>query len=432
MDVVVVGAGVAGLHCARLLENSGLDVLLLEAADIPGGRIRTDLVEGFRLDRGFQVLLTAYPEAQRTLNYSSLQLCSMKPGAMVYKDDRMHYFGDPFRDPGAALKLVFDPIVSLRDKLLIARLRGKVSNGSWESLFSNAEVSTLQFLRNFGFSSAMIECFFRPFLGGVFLERDLTTSSRYFEFLFRMFATGLLAVPEHGMGAIPRQMAEGLKPRTLQTQATVHRVGLTGNGVVVEADGTGSILAGAVVLAAGQPPEAFGLPITATSQRVWNRTTTFYFAAEHAPTQEPILVLNGQASEDQPASGPLNHLVVMSRVSRKYAPPGAELIAANVVGAAPTSPQELNRLSEQVREQSRTWFGDSVREWKLIASYPIAKALPLSTHAEWNPAPDTARLQPNVYACGDDCLFPGVQGALVSGRLAAESVLRNLGADSGG
>ncbi len=428
MDVVVVGAGVAGLHCARLLEHAGLNVLLLEAADIPGGRIRTDLVEGFRLDRGFQVLLTAYPEAQRAFHYSGLQLCSMKPGALVYRNERMHYFGDPFRDPGAALKLVFDPIVSFRDKLLVARLRGNVQQGSWESLFTHPETSTLEYLRGFGFSSAMIECFFRPFFSGVFLERDLATSSRYFQFLFRIFAAGLVAVPEQGMGAIPRQMAESLKPRTLQTQSRVSRIAAANGGFMVEAQGIGSVMARAVVLAAGQPPEAFGLPATGAVPHVWNRTTTFYFAAERAPVQEPILVLNGDSRDGQPATGALNHLAVMSRVSPKYAPPGAELIAANVVGAAPQEPQELRRLAEQVRDQCRRWFGDAVRDWKLLASYPIARALPLSPHVEWNPAPDAARIAPCVYTCGDDHLFPGVQGALVSASTAAECILRDLGA----
>jgi phytoene dehydrogenase-like protein len=430
MDVVIVGAGVAGLHCARLLEETGLSVLLLEAADIPGGRVRTDLVEGFRLDRGFQVLLTAYPEAQRALNYPALRLCSMKPGALVHCNERMHYFADPFRDPGAALKLVFDPIVSLRDKLLVARLRGKVRQGSWESLFNRAETSTLEYLRGYGFSSAMIECFFRPFFSGVFLERDLATSSRYFEFLFRTFAQGLVAVPEQGMGAIPRQMAQNLKPRTLQTQARVHRIAPATGGVTVEAEGAGAVMARAVVLAAGQPPQTFGLPAMSAAPRLWNRTTTFYFAAERAPVHEPILILNGNMRDGQPATGPLNHLAVMSRVSPNYAPPGAELIAANVVGAAPQDSHELNRLAEQVREQCRQWFGDCVREWKLIASYPIARALPLSPHVEWNPVPDAARLSPGIYACGDDRLFPGVQGALISARTAAECILRDLGAVS--
>lgn len=424
MDVVIVGAGVAGLYCARLLEHSGLTVQLLEASDGPGGRIRTDVVDGFRLDRGFQVLVTAYPEAKHALNYDLLRLCPMKRGALVWKDGRLHGFADPFRDFGAALKLAFDPVITFKDKVQVARLRGRVMGGTWESIFDAPETSTIDFLDEFGFSDAVIEAFFRPFFGGVFLEKELATSSRYFEFLFRMFAAAAVAVPEDGMGAIPMDMAGVLKPRTLETQVKVQRISTQASGVRVEAEGVGSVLARAVVLAADVPPTAFGLPaLPYRGPGIWNRTTTFYFSAEFPPVEEPVLVLNGEAG-----LGPVNHLAVMSRVSRAYAPPGAELISANVVGEAPESPGEMERLEKQVREHCRLVFGPQVEEWKTLAGYPIAKALPECTHAEWNARPERARISPGIYACGDTQLIPGMQGALVSGRMAAECVLRDLGA----
>ncbi len=427
MDVVIVGAGMAGLYCARLLEHSGMNVLLLDAADAPGGRIRTDVVNGFRLDRGFQVLLTAYPEARSALNYESLHLCPMKPGALIWKDERMHTISDPFRDFGAAIKLAFDPIISMRDKVHVARLRGRVMGGEWEALFNAPETSTLAFLREFGFSEAMIETFFRPFFGGVFLEKELETSSRYFEFLFRMFASGSAAVPEQGMGAIPHGMAGALKPRTLQTQARVQRVTPQANGVRVEADGVGSVLARAVVLAADVPLKSFGLPpAKQQAERAWNRTTTFYFASDRIPVEEPMLVLNGE-----PGRGPVNHLAVMSRISYEYSPPGSELICANVVGEAPNDEQELKRLETQVREHCELWFGRQVQQWETIASYPIARALPRFTHTEWNPTPEQTKMSDGVYVCGDAQMFPGMEGALFSGRLAAECVLRDLGAAEG-
>jgi phytoene dehydrogenase-like protein len=424
MDVVIVGAGLAGLYCARLLEHSGLTVQLLEAEDAPGGRVRTDVVDGFRLDRGFQVLLTAYPEARHALNYDKLDLCSMKAGALVWKGGRLHTFADPFRDFGAALKLAFDPVISLKDKVQVARLRGRVMSGTWESLFSMPETSTIDFLDQFGFSEAVIEAFFRPFFSGVFLEKELMTSSRYFEFLFRMFATGPVAVPAEGMGAIGAEMASALKPRTLQTQARVQRVTPQANGAVVEAEGVGSVLARAVVLAADLPASFFGLPaLPYREPQIWNQTTTFYFAAEHAPVDDPVLVLNGE-----PGRGPVNHLAVMSRVSRAYAPPGAELICANVVGEAPGDPHEVERLERQVREHCAALFGSQVTDWRTLAGYPIAKALPRFMHTEWNPLPERARLSAGIYACGDTLMFAGLQGALVSGRIAAECVLRDLGA----
>ncbi len=424
MDVVIVGAGVAGLYCARLLEHSGLTVQLLEAAEAAGGRIRTDVVEGFRLDRGFQVLLTAYPEAQHALNYDKLRLCPMKRGALVWKDGRLHWFADPFRDFGAALKLAFDPVITLKDKVQVARLRGRVMGGTWESLFDEPETSTIDFLEEFGFSDAVIDSFFRPFFGGVFLEKELVTSSRYFEFLFRMLATAAVAVPEEGMGAIAMEMAGALKPRTLETHVKVQRVSTQSGGVMVEAVGVGSVLAKSVVLAADVPPTVFGLPaLPYRGSGIWNKTTTFYFSAAYPPVEEPLLVLNGEAER-----GPVNHLAVMSRVSRAYAPPGAELICANVVGEAPEGSGEMERLERQVREHCRLMFGPQVQEWKTLAGYPIARALPECTHAEWNAMPERTRISPGIYACGDTQLFPGLQGALVSGRMAAECVLRDLGA----
>jgi phytoene dehydrogenase-like protein len=418
MDVVVIGAGIAGLYCASLLEKAGLNVLLLEAADAPGGRIRTDVVDGFRLDRGFQVLLTAYPEAERALSYPSLKLCDMKPGALVQREGKVHRFADPFREPMAALKLLFDPVVTLSDKLLVARLRERTMRGQWQDLFAGHENSTLDYLSAFGFSPSIIEAFFRPFFSGVFLERELKTSSRYFEFLFRMFASGPVAVPEQGMGAIPRQMAENLKPGTLLTRTRVSNVVSAPGGFAVAATGMREVSARAVVIAAGE--QSRSLLNTDSAGNRWNCTTTYYFAAEKPPLDEPILMLNGDTRK-----GPLNHLAVMSQVSRHYAPPGAELICANVVGEAPTSPGPLKALEEQVREQCRGWFGDQVGKWKTIAAYPVTHALPLAAHTEWDPRPESARVSPGMYVCGDTQLIPGVQGALVSGRLAAECVLQD-------
>lgn len=419
MDVVVVGAGIAGLYCARLLEQAGLNVLLLEAADAPGGRIRTDVVEGFRLDRGFQVLLAAYPEAERALSYGSLKLCEMKPGALVYREGKMHRFADPFREPIAALKLLFDPVVTLSDKLLVAKLRERTMRGVWQERFGGDEKTTLEYLSGFGFSQSIIEAFFRPFFSGVFLERELKTSSRYFAFLFRMFSSGPVAVPEQGMGAIPRQMAEELKPGTLLTRTRVSNVVPAPGGFAVAAAGMREVTTRAVVIAAGEYSRAFSKVADAGSG--WNSTTTFYFAAEKPPVEEPILVLNGSSRK-----GPLNHLAVMSQVSRRYAPPGAELICANVVGEAPTAPEALTRLEEQVREECRGWFGEQVGKWQTLAAYPLTHALPLAMHTAWDPRPESARLSPGMYVCGDTQLIPGVQGALVSGRLAAECVLQDL------
>ena len=224
-DVAIIGAGLAGLRCAGLLERAGLDVLLLEASDAPGGRVRTDLVDGFRLDRGFQIMLTAYPEARSALHYRSLKLRRLVPGALVWHGGRFHRFADPWREPIAAARFLFDDIVSFSDKLRVAALRARVRSGEIPELFTREDMPTYAYLRKFGFSPRMIERFFSPFFGGIFLEQELVTSSRYFQFLFRIFAAGSVAVPLEGMEKIPQQLAAKLKPGTLELNIRVH--GLT-------------------------------------------------------------------------------------------------------------------------------------------------------------------------------------------------------------
>src|SRR5450631_1357053 len=214
-QIAIIGAGLAGLQCARLLQQGGQNVVLLEASDAPGGRIRTDNVDGFLLDRAFQVLLTAYPEARRALDYEGLHLRRFLPGALVWHGGRFHRFADPFREPVAAMNLLFDPIISVMDKVHVARLRSDVCRLKNEKCFEQPESTSIAFLKSYGFSEKIIQRFFVPFFGGVFLENDLVTSSRYFEFLFKMFSAGSVCIPSRGIEEIPRQLAASLSSGTL-------------------------------------------------------------------------------------------------------------------------------------------------------------------------------------------------------------------------
>ena len=189
-DVVIVGAGLSGLCCARQLQQQGVGFVLLESSDRVGGRVRTDVVEGFRLDRGFQVFLTSYPEAQRILDFESLQLKPFLPGALVRYGGRFHELTDPWRRPFAAVRSLWSPIGSLADKLRVASLRRQSLRGTIEDRFRDPETTSLQSLQRSGFSSSMIDRFFKPFLGGIFLDAELQSSSRMLHFVFRMFSTG--------------------------------------------------------------------------------------------------------------------------------------------------------------------------------------------------------------------------------------------------
>ena len=410
-EAVIVGAGLAGLCCARRLLEAGVRSLVLEASDDVGGRIRTDVADGFRLDRGFQVFLTAYPEARRVLDYPALRLRPFLPGALVRIAGRFHRVADPRRVPTAALGTLLAPVGSLADKLRLAGVVWNCLTGTIEDRFADPETTTLQALRDAGLSDRIIDRFFRPFLGGVFLEPGLRTSSRMFRFVFRMFAAGDACLPAEGMQALPRQLAAGLPADTVRLGTRVAAVRPDG---VTLADG-GRLSARAVVVATEGPAAAALLDQPAPPPGAG--VTCLYFAAAAPPVAEPILVLNGEGT------GPVNNLCVPTVVAPGYGPPGgASLVSATVLGAADPGPG----LEAEVRRQMTDWFGPSAAEWRHLRTYRIPYALP----GQEPPAlaePQRPVRVGGVYVCGDHRDNASIQGAMVSGRRAAEAVLADRG-----
>ncbi len=303
------------------------------------------------------------------------------------------------------------------DKWRVAKLRGECLKASETQIFAEPEETTRVLLRVTGFSPAIIERFFEPFFGGVFLERNLSSSARWFRWLFRLFATGFAAVPELGMEQIPAQMAGSLPAGVLKCGAAVQAIERVGDGWRVDAGDAGVFAAAQVVMAAREP-EAKGLLARlrkpgAAPARIWNRATTIYYAASQSPVDEPVIVLNG----DGPTAGPVNHMAVMTMVSPAYAPPGSHLICANVVGAAPETDDAMEALEVDVRAQMRRWFGNQVNAWGALAGYPIAHALPMQSSLQpARPAP----IDTGIILCGDYASTASIQGALVSGAKAAE------------
>jgi len=433
-DVLIVGAGLTGLSCARHLLAQNISVEIIEAGDAVGGRVRTDVEDGFRLDRGFQILLTAYPEVQQQIDIAALHVSSFTPGASIRHGQRFHTLTDPWRVPSKAFTTLFDSTIPLADKLRIAKLRASVGKGSAGNLFTRPESATLSHLRDLGFSSAAIERFFRPFFGGVFLEGELTSSSRWFEFLFRMFSGGESVLPKEGMQAIPQQLASALPEGIVHLNSTVERyeplktAGRNAGVRVILADSQ-ALEARAVVIAT-QGSAARTIVAASTGRLALedsvlsagrNRTTTFYYAAEQSPTTEKLLWLNGEGR----TAGPVNHACVVSNVAPSYAPPGAHLIAACVVGEAPLAEARRIRLEDDVQEHLGHWFGaDTVARWRLLGAYFIEEALPQHTYAEAMPRPRS--IGPGVFLAGGYCATASINGALASGRATAEAVLPQL------
>lgn len=406
--VLIIGAGLAGLACARTLERQGVPFLILEAAGEVGGRIGTDLVDGFQLDRGFQVLLTAYPEAEAALDYGALDLHAFAPGALVRYHGRFYHMGDPWREPASLWPTLLAPTARFSDLWSIYRLRRQLLARSVPEIFAAHESSALHYLKRRRFSRRIIENFFKPWIGGAMLDTTLGGSSRMLEFLFKMFAEGEAAVPAAGMGAIPKQLAAGLPPGSIRLGARVESI----HGSQVRLD-SGEEIAGEGVVVAAECAEAarlLGWPTATAARGMW----CFYFAAKEPPVEEPLLVLSGSGR------GPVTSVAVMDAVCPAYAPKGNSLIAATVV-SSPVREQE--HLLAGVRSQLKRWFGLVVDEWRVLRIYHIERALPFLYPLE---GPLPPRLAPGLFVCGDYRAAPSIQGALESGRLAAEAVAEEL------
>jgi hypothetical protein len=381
-EVAVVGAGLAGLCCARVLSEAGLDVVVLEAANRVGGRVATDAAEGFLFDHGFQVLLTGYPAARRWLDLEALSLRSFPAGALIRHLDGWVKLGDPLRHPGDLLSTIACPVGSLADKLRIGLLRLALAL-KWPI---SEQGSSQELLARWGFSRDFVERFFGPFFGGVFLERDLTTAARKFTYLFHLFSSSKVAVPALGMEAIPRQLAQPLADRVwLDTAVLKHEGGF----ITTE---RGVLQARQVVLAGAAPELALG------GQKTWfHGTRTHYFSTSRWPWGDHLML--GEPGAAITTLAPLP----------AYSAPGQTLLAASIVGSwsgAETAHAQLN-----------SWFPGL--EFRYLRSYDIEHALPVErTDLRRSP-----RLGEGLYACGDHRESGSIQGAMASGERAAKAIL---------
>jgi len=405
-DIAIVGAGLAGLACALHLQEAGIDAQVFEAADAPGGRVRTDRIDSFILDRGFQVLLEAYPECRRMLDYGELNLQRFEPGALIHLNGKVERVADPLRRPRHAVESLLSGIGTLGDKLRVLKLRRRALAGNFQSVFKRSETTALEALRQIGFSRGMIDSFFRPYLGGIFLGRDLETSSRMMDFVVRMMAKGNTSIPAEGIESIPRQLAARLRPGTLHLNQPAKKIEpgkitfsnrhtARARVVVVATDGTAaSALSGGAIADPGA-----------------RDVTCLYFAAPRTPVEGAWLVLDGDGK------GPVNNLVVASQVSPSYAPHGTHLISATVLGDPGVSDIAL---VQAVRGQMFEWYGRAAKQWEFLRIYRIRHAQPMQGpgFCARRKAAEASAAEGVVY-CGDYLETASLHGALIAGRRAA-------------
>lgn len=412
-DVIIIGGGLAGLTAANYLHRAGLSFQILEATERVGGRMKTDRQDGFLLDRGFQVLLTAYPEARRLLDYEKLDLRTFDPGAvLLMPGGKIARIGDPLRDISSLFPTLFSPVGSLQDKLRILSLRNRLKAMTVEAIFQQPEKSTLEVLKSdYQFGDEMIEGFFRPFFSGIFLESDLVTSRRMFDFVFKMFSEGQAAVPNKGMEEIPLQLAGNLPPGCIRTKCVVTKI----EGKQV-ATASGETFQGKCILLA---TEATGL-VSYYAPQTNNRfvsTRHLHFSVTKPPFMQPLIALNACQNKE------FHNLCTISQVAPGYTPDGKHLVSVSI-SDDPAKPADL--LIQKVRQQLSQWFGKETDQWNLLSNRLVRYALPDQSKVNGLLTDNQIRLGNELYRCGDHLLNGSIQAAMMSGRRASELIEKDL------
>jgi len=401
----IIGGGVSGLIAARVLEKKGFNPIILEASERVGGRIKTDIIEGYQLDHGFQVLLTAYPAVKKYLDYDALNLQFFLPGAYIFKANTQSIIGDPLRDVSLLISTLFSGIGSISDKFKILKLNHKIKKKSLTDIFSEKEQTTLSYLKEFGFSKDMLNDFFIPFFSGIFLENKLETSSRMFEFVYKMFGEGHAAIPKAGMEAIPKQLLNNLKTTTFQYNTEVANVKdgqitLT-NGSKLESD--------FIILTI--PPG--GLVSNIKNQPTeWRSCVTLYFETNKRVIHKPLIGLIVKPDSL------VNNIAYNSSLA-SVTKPTHELLCVTVIDDQNLSDHELVAAVEQ---ELKVLCNISIT--RFIKQYRITKALPKLENLKYEMKPSENQLSKSLFVSGDTQLNASFNAAMISGEQAAFAVIK--------
>lgn len=406
-NIHIVGAGISGLLAAKTLEDNGYIPTIIEATDSVGGRVKTDIVDGYQLDHGFQVLLNAYPKAVEHLDFSALELQKFLPGATIFSNGKQQTIGDPLRDLSLLFSTVTSSVGTFSDKLKILKLNSNLKKKSLESIFESKTLSTLDYLKDKGFSDAIIQQFFRPFFTGIFLEPDLKTSSRMFEFVYKMFGEGLAVLPKGGIGAISEQLKSQLKTTKFIFNTKVNSVSdkalALSNGEVIDTHFT--------IITSGAS-ELIG---NLNHQHVnWKSCYNIYFETEARAISKPLIGLI--ADKDSLVNNIFYHNS-LDTVKRGV----KELLSITVVKSHDLDEEALVK---QVESELATKYNIYVS--KHLKTYHIKQALPDITDLQYDISPTETQIKPTIFLAGDYLLNGSLNAAMISGERAAEGLIMSL------
>ncbi|GAA4272019.1 FAD-dependent oxidoreductase [Aquimarina gracilis] len=405
--IYIVGAGISGLIAANVLEQSGYHPIIIESSNSPGGRVKTDFIENYQMDHGFQVLLTAYPAAQKYLNLEKLFLQRFLPGAVIFCDGEQKIIGDPLRN----LSLLFPTLVanvgSISDKLKILKLNKILKKTTIKAIFDEEEESTHSFLQEFGFSNEIIEQFFRPFFSGIFLEPDLQTSSRMFKFVYKMFGEGSAAIPKSGIAEITNQLVAKLDNTTFLFNTSVKKVE---EGKIIL--GNGKDLVSHFTIVATEPSTV--VPNLKNQQVDWKSCDTLYFEVKSRVIKKPLIGL--VADQDSIINNICYHTVLQTSLKPKN-----ELLSVTIV-----KEHDLDEIAliKKVKIELKKYCNIEVD--RFMKRYKINRALPDLSNIQYEVLPSETKLTPSIFIAGDQQLNGSLNAAMISGERAALGVIDTL------
>mgnify|MGYP006080557881 CR=1 FL=1 len=403
----IIGAGVSGLVASKVLEDNGYKSLIIEATDRVGGRVKTDVIDGYQLDHGFQVLLTAYPSAQKYLNFEALELQHFLPGATIFSNGKQKTIGDPLRNISLLFPTLFSGIGKFSDKLKILKLNSLLKKTTLAKIFAKSEKTTLQYLIDFGFSEEIISKFFKPFFSGIFLEPELETSSRMFEFVYKMFGEGFATLPKGGIEAIPKQLKSNLKHGKFQFNTKVKSVE---DGKIILDDGT-ELESDFTIIATESSKLVGNLKKIETK---WKSCDTLYFETNTRTIRKPIIGLI--AESDALINNIFYHTSISSKSAGKK-----QLLSVTVL-----KDHGLSQEALKIRVQKELLNYCEIDSCIFIKHYAIPKALPKLNGLKYEMLPSETKLTNCIFLAGDTLLNGSLNAAMISGEKAALNVIENL------
>ena len=398
--IYIIGAGVSGLIAAYELEQEGYHPIIIEQTDEVGGRVKTIHEKGYALDLGFQVLLSAYPLAKKYLDLEALELHKLESGALIYVNDKAYRIGDPMRNWKMLFPTIFSDIGSISDKLKVLKLNNRLKRKSIDEIFESHETTTLQYLIEFGFSPKIIERFFKPFFAGIFLESSIQTSSRMFEFVYKMFGEGYATIPKLGIGEISNQLKNKLhhtefifncevKDITNDKILMVSGENLPHNGVIIATNSTSMIRS------------------HKGSDMKWKCCMCLYFEVDQTniPANTIALIADG--------GNYANNLYAYTDVKT-----GKTILSV-------TTLEHMNKTDAEIIENIIAEVKKYTGALKVdfIHHYRIKQALPDILNLKMTVQPGENQVMDNIFLAGDALMNGSLNAAMESGRIAAKTLL---------